>query len=63
MGLNQIVQLAWKAMDIPRENITTAVIGPEYVTIEKSPDNLDILRPIPDKIRLLRDQLFAPAVF
>ena len=58
MGLNQIIQLAWKAMDIPRENITTAVIGPEYVTIEKSPDNLDILRPIPDKIRLLRDQLF-----
>ena len=58
MGLNQIIQLAWKAMDIPRENFTTAVIGPEYVTIEKSPDNLDILRPIPDKIRLLRDQLF-----
>lgn len=58
MGLNQIIQLAWSAMDIPRENITTAVIGPEYIAIEMSPDNLDILRPIPDKIRQLRDDLF-----
>jgi LCP family protein required for cell wall assembly len=58
MGLNQIIQLAWKAMDIPSENFTTAVIGPEYVTIEISPDGLDILRPIPDKIRQLRDELF-----
>ena len=58
MSLNQIIQLAWFAIDIPRENITMAVIGPEYVTLETSPDNLDILRPIPDKIRLLRDELF-----
>jgi hypothetical protein len=58
MGLNQIIQLAWSAMDIPRENITTAVIGPEYIAIETSPDSLDILRPIPDKIRQLRDDLF-----
>jgi hypothetical protein len=59
MDLNQIIQLAWKAMEIPRENFTMMAIGPEYVTIEKSPDNLDILRPIPDKVRLLRDQLFS----
>jgi len=57
MSLNQIIQLAWKAMEIPRENIRMVVIGPEYVTIEKSPDDLDILKPIPDKIRLLRDEL------
>jgi hypothetical protein len=35
------------------------VIGPEHVTLEKSPDGLDILRPIPDKIRLLRDQVLS----
>jgi hypothetical protein len=29
------------------------------VTLEKSPDGLDILRPIPDKIRLLRDEVFS----
>jgi len=59
MSLNQAVQLAWKAMEIPRENIEMVVIGPEYVTLEKSPDGLDILRPIPDKIRLLRDQVLS----
>ncbi len=57
MSLNQIIQLAWKAREIPRENIQMVVIGPEYVTIEKSPDGLDILKPIPDKIRLLRDEV------
>jgi LCP family protein required for cell wall assembly len=57
MSLNQVIQLAWKAREIPLENIQMVVIGPEYVTIEKSPDGLDILRPIPDKIRLLRDQV------
>jgi len=59
MSLNQVVQLAWKAMEISRENIEMVVIGPEYVTLEKSPDGLDILRPIPDKIRLLRDQVLS----
>jgi polyisoprenyl-teichoic acid--peptidoglycan teichoic acid transferase len=47
MSLNQLIQLAWKAREIPRENIQMRVIGSEYVTLEKSPDGLDILRPIP----------------
>ncbi len=59
MSLSQVVQLAWKALDISRENIQMVVIGPEHVTLEKSPDGLDILRPIPDKIRLLRDQVLS----
>ncbi len=59
MDLNQVIQLAWKAREIPGENIEMVVIGPEHVTLEKSPDGLDILRPIPDKIRLLRDQLLS----
>lgn len=58
MSLNQLIQLAWKAREIPRENIQMVVIGPEHVSLAKSPDGLDILRPIPDKIRLLRDELF-----
>ena len=53
MSLNQIIQLAWKAMEIPPENIEMVVIGPQYVTIETA-DGLAILRPIPDRIRLLR---------
>lgn len=59
MSLNQLIQLAWKAREIPRENIEMRVIGPEYVTLEKSPDGLSIDRPIPDKIRLLRDELLS----
>jgi polyisoprenyl-teichoic acid--peptidoglycan teichoic acid transferase len=58
MSLDQIIQLAWKAREIPKENIQMVVISPEYITIEKSPDGLDILKPIPDKIRLLRDEIF-----
>ncbi|MFW5713934.1 MAG: LCP family protein [Brevefilum sp.] len=56
MSLNQIIQLAWKALEIPREDIQMVVIGSEHVTLAKSPDGLDILRPIPDRIRLLRDE-------
>ena len=56
MSLNQLIQLAWKAREIPGENINMVVIGPEHVTLGKSPDGLDILRPIPDRIRLLRDE-------
>lgn len=59
ISLSQVIQLAWKALEIPRENIQMVVIGPEHVTLEKSPDGLDILRPIPDKIRLLRDQVLS----
>jgi len=35
------------------------VVGASHVSIEKSPDGLDILRPIPDKVRLLRDEVFS----
>lgn len=57
LSLSQIIQLAWKAMEIPPENIEMVVIGPQYVTIEAA-DGLAILRPIPDRIRLLRDEVF-----
>jgi len=59
MSLNQLIQLAWKAREIPRENIEMVVIGPEHITLAKSPDGLDILRPIPDRIRLLRDEVLS----
>ncbi len=58
LSLEQVIQLAWKASEIPKENIRMVVIGPAYVTIETSPEGLSILKPIPDKIRLLRDEVF-----
>jgi len=58
IALNQMIQLAWSAIDVDRNNITQLVISNEYITLGKSPDGLDILIPIPDKIRLLRDEVF-----
>lgn len=58
LDLNKVIQLAMFALDINRDNIDSYVIGAEYVEFGTSPDGLDILKPIPDKIRLLRDQAF-----
>ena len=57
MSLNQLIRLAWKAREIPSENIEMVVVGPSHVTLAKAPDGQDILRPIPDRIRLLRDEV------
>ena len=57
ISLNQLIQLAWKAREIPSENIEMVVIGPEYISFGKAPDGQDILIPITDKIRLLRDEV------
>ena len=58
MSLNQVVQLAWKATDVRLWDIDMVVIGPEHITFGQSPDGLEILIPIPEKIRLLRDKVF-----
>ncbi len=58
MSLNQVIQLAWKAKEIRLWDMDMVVIGPEHITFGKSPDGLEILVPIPDKIRLLRDEVF-----
>jgi len=60
MGLNEALQLAWLAQQIPTEKIYSGIIGSEQVNFGKSPDDLDILKPLPDQIRILRDQIFAP---
>jgi LCP family protein required for cell wall assembly len=58
MSLNEAIKLAWSGLDVNRDSISQVVISNEYVTFGKSPDGLDILKPIPDKIRLLRDEVF-----
>ncbi len=58
MSLTQAIQLGWSALDLDRDKISQVIISNEYVTLGKSPDGLDILKPIPDKIRLLRDEVF-----
>jgi LCP family protein required for cell wall assembly len=59
MSLEQIVRLAWLAQGIPAGDIKQTVIGPNEVDFGMSPDGQDILQPYPDKIRLLRDEIFA----
>lgn len=63
MTLDEALQLAMLVQDIPRDSITTAVIDYNFVYNETTPDGRQVLVPIRDDIRQLRDTLFAqPAV-
>jgi LCP family protein required for cell wall assembly len=59
LTLEQMVSLAWSAIQIPRENIKMGVIGPpKMVGFYTRPDGASVLRAVPDQIRILRDQIF-----
>ncbi len=58
LTLDEGFQLAWLASQIPLEDINKGIIGTEHINFGKSPDGLDVLKPLPDKIRLLRDEVF-----
>ena len=60
MTLNEAIQLALLAQDIPRDSIRTAVLDYNYVYNETTPDGRQVLVPVRENIRQLRDQLFAP---
>lgn len=60
-GLDEVIQLAWLAQQIPTGNIYQGSISEKHVNFGKSPDGLDVLKPLPDQIRLLRDEIFAPS--
>ncbi|MCP5101346.1 MAG: LCP family protein, partial [Chloroflexi bacterium] len=61
-SLDEALQLALLVQDIPGESIHTAVIDYNYVYNETTPDGRQVLVPIRDNIRQLRDSLFAPPV-
>ncbi|UCD43011.1 MAG: LCP family protein, partial [Chloroflexota bacterium] len=58
LTLMQLVRLAWIAQQISEENIHRGVIGVDQVDFAFSYDGQDILRPLPDEIRKLRDEIF-----
>ncbi len=58
LTLDDAIKLAILAKEIPQENIKQGVIGKGYMVFGRSPDNLSINIPIPDKVRLLRDEIF-----
>jgi polyisoprenyl-teichoic acid--peptidoglycan teichoic acid transferase len=62
LSLEQMVSLALLAQDIPRENIRSAVIDYRYVLDYTTPEGRQVLVPLRDKIRVLRDELFGSTV-
>lgn len=61
LTLNQVIQLAALATKIDREDIIQGIIGPpKQVEFATNPeDGQAVLIPIPDQIRILRDEVFA----
>ncbi|MEX2160500.1 MAG: LCP family protein [Anaerolineales bacterium] len=58
LSLGDAIQLAVLATQVQSEDIKRAVIGEDQIIYGRSPDDLAILIPIPDKIRELRDLVF-----
>jgi LCP family protein required for cell wall assembly len=55
----QAIRMAWIVQQVPPENIRQGTIGPDQVTQTYSFDGQDILVPISDAIRALRDEIFS----
>jgi LCP family protein required for cell wall assembly len=60
LSLDQSIRLAWLASQIPEDKIKRGIIGPpKQVSFATSPDGTQqVLKPITDQIRLLRDEIF-----
>jgi len=59
LTFDQMLRLALLALDIPKDNIKKGIISPpDMVQFETLPDGAEVLRPIPDQIRVLRDDIF-----
>ena len=62
LSLDQMISLGMLAMQIPQDSIRRGVIGPpDMVMLETLPDGAQVLKPVPDQIRLLRDEIFTLA--
>jgi len=59
LSLEQMVSLAWSALRIPKEQIRQGVIAPpQMIEFYTRPDGAQVLRPVSDQIRELRDEIF-----
>jgi len=59
LNLQEAIQLGLLALQLDTRNIKQGVINYEMAIPTTSPNGEKILKPIPDKIRILRDDLFA----
>jgi LCP family protein required for cell wall assembly len=59
LALDQMVSLAWLAIQVSQDNIRQGVIGPpKMVGFYTRPNGAQVLRPVPDQIRQLRNYIF-----
>jgi LCP family protein required for cell wall assembly len=59
LNLQEAIQLGLLALQLDTSSIKQGIINYDMVIPTSSPDGEKILKPIPDKIRILRDELFA----
>ncbi len=62
LNLDQSIRLAWLAAQIEPDQIKRGAIAAGQISFAKSPDGTqDVLKPITEKIRALRDEVFSEA--
>jgi len=62
LSFDQMFRLALLAFEIPPDDIRKGIIAPpDMVEFETLPTGAQVLRPLPDQIRLLRDEIFTQA--
>ncbi len=61
MTLEQAIRLGLLAKDIPAENIRQGIIGTDSIIFWTTPEGDQVLKPLPDKIRQVRDYVFGTA--
>jgi LCP family protein required for cell wall assembly len=62
LSLDEAIRLAWLGVQITDENIKRGAIDAQHISFAKSPDGTqDVLKPITEKIRALRDEVFGSA--
>jgi len=59
MRFEDALQLAALALELDREKIKSYIIDGSYVEFDTTPDGQKITKPIPDKVRVLRDEVFS----
>lgn len=59
LGLEEAIKLALLAQEVGDEDIVRGALSEEHVLFGRSQDNLSILIPLPDKIQIVRDLVFA----
>jgi len=59
LNLQEAIQLGILGLQLDSSSIRKGIINYDMVIPTSSPDGEKILKPIPDKIRILRDELFA----